>query len=76
MNELEGMINSVLSNPDEMKKIMEVASSLFGGQQSETAPEAEVLETEAPMPDIGSIISGLSKMPPGIFSAAKKLLGG
>lgn len=32
MNELEGMINGLMSNPEEMQKIMDIANSIMGGQ--------------------------------------------
>lgn len=36
MNELGGMLNSILSNPDEMKKIMDMANQIMSGQGGET----------------------------------------
>ena len=74
MNELEGMINGILSNPDEMKKIMNIASSIMGGTAPEKPPEAE--EADRQTPDLSGVRSGLSKLPGGIASAAKKLFSG
>ncbi len=75
MNELEGMINGILSNPDEMKKIMDIASSVMGGNAAESKPPV-VEEDTAQMPDMSGLLSGLSKLPGGIASVAQKLFGG
>ena len=96
MSELEGMLNSVLSNPEEMKKIMEMANSIMS---SNAAASVETSTPPAPeqshdnvqgMPDLSAlgnlagsgggdltgILKGLSSLPPGLFSAAQKLMGG
>ena len=38
MSELEDRINSVLSDPDQMEKIMGMAKSLMGGSEEKSAP--------------------------------------
>lgn len=80
MNNLEDMISSVLSNPDEMKKVMDMAGTLFGGANSDAAPEQPNLENIGAalgsMPPLGGILSGLSNLPGGLASAAGKLIGG
>ncbi|MEG0035560.1 MAG: hypothetical protein RR147_01785 [Oscillospiraceae bacterium] len=74
MNELEGMISGLLSNPDEMKKIMEMAGAMFGGDKS--APETPTAAQTSEMPSMESIMSGLSNLPDGVASMAQKLMGG
>ena len=72
MSELEGMINSVLSNPDEMKKIMEMAGKLMG-QEGAAAPS---VAQDTAMPsgaDIEKLLSGLNGS--GLASAAQGVLG-
>ncbi len=79
MNNLEDMINSVLSNPDEMKKVMDMAGTLFGGAKSDTPPQQPNLENLGSvlgsMPSLDGIMSGLSNLPGGLASAAGKLIG-
>lgn len=77
MNELEGMINGLLSNPDEMKKIMNIASSVMGG--ADGAPsQGDSPSPPIKLPDlgggIGNILGGLSSLPPGLGAAARKFL--
>lgn len=80
MNELEGMINGLMSNPDEMKKIMEMANSIMSGAgntPSEEPPSSPPTSTPAQMPDLsglGNLLGGLSSLPPGISAAAQKLI--
>ena len=37
MNELEGMINGLLSNPEEMKKLMDMAGKILNTDNSDSA---------------------------------------
>ena len=60
MNELEGMINGLLSNPEEMQKIMDIANSVM---ESSGTPSGGV-QTPAPAsaaPDGGGM-SGLGSL--------------
>ena len=62
MNELEGMINGLMSNPDEMKKIMDIANSIMGGAGNTPSGEAPSQPTSQ-TPDLSglsSLLSGLS----------------
>ena len=73
MSELEGMINSVLSNPDEMKKIMEMASKLIGPES--TAAPSVVPDGVIPSgAEIEKLLSGMNGMG-GLASAAQGVLG-
>ncbi len=72
MSDLEGIINGILSNPEEMKKIMDMAGKFMGNEGGETsampsgsAPsETPSLETLLPGVDIA-----------GLASTAQTLLG-
>ncbi len=96
MSELEGMLNSVLSNPEEMKKIMEMANSIMSSNAAESvekpappSPEQSHDNVQG-MPDLSALgnlagsgggdltgmLKGLSSLPPGLFSAAQKFMGG
>jgi len=63
VSELEGMINGILSNPEEMKKIMEMAGKIMGpesGNNSAMPPEsgtpaAQPGDDTLPEIDIGSL---------------------
>lgn len=72
MSELEGMINGILSNPDEMKKIMDMAGKIMGqdGGGSGTAPPNSA---PAAAPSLDNILSGLNT--DGMASAAGNLFG-
>ncbi|MEA4896335.1 MAG: hypothetical protein VB064_13905 [Oscillospiraceae bacterium] len=82
MSELEGMINGILSNPDEMKKIMEMAGKLMGSEDgdasdgsSESAPPATPsLEQLLPGVDIASLASAAQTLLGN--DTIKKLLSG
>lgn len=69
MSEFDDMLNSVLNDPDQMKKIMDMANSLMG---SSDAPKQES-KSEA---DTQSILSDVSKMiSPDMISSVQKLMG-
>jgi hypothetical protein len=80
MSELEGMINGLLSNPDEMKKIMDMAGKLMGQAGGQTGGEAAaavspdfVMPSEA---EISKLLSGLTGgQAPGAASSAGGSLG-
>ncbi|MFB0919898.1 MAG: hypothetical protein QMB62_03305 [Oscillospiraceae bacterium] len=71
MSDLEGMINGILTNPEEMKKIMDMAGKLMsteGGEEpapSETAPNGT--------PALNDLLQGVDIA--GLASAAQTLLG-
>ena len=58
MNELEGMINGLLSNPEEMKKLMDMAGKILNTDNTDSAKKTEETNKTAG-PDLGSILSGL-----------------
>lgn len=76
MNDLEGMINSVLSNPDEMKKIMDMANSIMS-ENSGKPPEGPPppMNNEIP-PEMKELMKGLSSIPPEMSMAAMQLMKG
>ena len=41
MSELEDKINSILSNPEELEKITNIAKSIMGGEAGDAAPSAD-----------------------------------
>ena len=70
MSGIEEMINNVLSDPEQMKKLTSMAQSIMGG---EGGTSAGVPSAAGGMPDL----SGLFKtLPPGIMKAASGFLGG
>ncbi len=71
MSDLEGMINGILSNPDEMKKIMDMAGKIMGeGGIPSAAP------TGSPSPEVPPADNILSGVDIGkLASAAQTLLG-
>ena len=62
MAELEDMINSVLSDPEQMSKIMGMAQSLMGGE-APSAPKE---------PDLGGIMDGID---PKMLGRIQTLMG-
>lgn len=86
MGQLEEMINGVLSDPEQMKKIMDIAGSIMGGvgegqsADATAAPSAPSSpSTPESMPDFSSImkgLSGLSGISGGLGNLAKGFLGG
>ncbi|NLV86306.1 MAG: hypothetical protein GX025_03680 [Clostridiales bacterium] len=78
MDNIEDMINGVLSNPEQMKKVMELAGTFLGGENSNPQENQEPAE-EAGISagaSLDGLMSGLSNLPEGLASAAGKLLGG
>lgn len=59
MSQLEEMINGVLNDPEQMKKIMDIAGSIMGGS-GESQPEGEAAHPSEPPSDLGGIMKGLS----------------
>lgn len=86
MNNIEEMISSVMNDPEQMKKVMDMAGSLMGsgalsglGDLGDTAanPSAAPPTGSAPTGggfDFSSILSGLGKLPGGLAGAASSLL--
>lgn len=74
MNEIGGMLNSILSNPDEMKKIMDVASQIMGNQGGGTPEPAPAASQPSP-PSLDHMLAEISKNPEGLAAAAQSLLG-
>ena len=74
MSDLEGMINGILSNPDEMKKIMDMAGKIMGPQGGASAAQSDGGTSQAPTLD--SILGGINAPTGDIASAAEKLMGG
>jgi len=74
VSDLEGMINGILSNPDEMKKIMDMAGKIMNNEGTPAAQPA-ASESQA-SPSLESILSGISANPGDFAKAAESLLGG
>lgn len=83
MDDLEGMINGILSNPEEMKKIMDMAGQIMGNSGANTSAASG--SDSSGMPSLEGILSGigsgnlngaanLSELA-SLASAAQKLLG-
>lgn len=63
MSELEGMINGLLSNPDEMKKIMDMAGKLMGQAGGQTGGEpAAAVSPDLVLPSEAEISKLLSSL--------------
>jgi hypothetical protein len=78
MDNIEDMINGVLSNPEQMKKVMELAGTFLGGENSSPQKNQEPAE-EAGIPagpSLDGLMAGLSNLPGGLASAAGRFLGG
>lgn len=58
MNELEGMINGLLSNPEEMKKLMDMAGKILNTENTGSVGKTNEPAQQTP-PDLGSILAGL-----------------
>ena len=70
MNEIENKINEILSNPESMSEIMNIAKSLGFNTDNTEPPKKE--SKEAKSPDIqGDMISAVTKIAP-LLSEAKK----
>ena len=67
MGDFDDVLNSILSNPGDMEKIMDLARELSGGRPEPREPEGGEGRSPA-APDL----EGLS---PGMLSAMAKLLG-
>jgi hypothetical protein len=70
MSELEEQLSTVLNNPDEMKKVMQMASSLFGGGNKPAALPAPAEEFSEHLPE------ALPEISPELMGQAMKLLKG
>ncbi|MGI5984370.1 MAG: hypothetical protein GXY01_06735 [Clostridiales bacterium] len=80
MNEMEGMINKLLSNPDDMKKIMDMAGQIMGTDSSAPSGASESGEQQAEpshddIPSLDNMLSGLDSIPGGLTSVVQKLMG-
>lgn len=71
MSDLEGMLNGILSNPEEMKKIMDMAGKLMGTENGETPAPSESAPNGTP--SLESLLQGVDIA--GLTSAAQTLLG-
>ncbi|MBE6730830.1 MAG: hypothetical protein E7564_03970 [Ruminococcaceae bacterium] len=70
MNEIENKINEILSNPESMSEIMNIAKSLGFNTDNTEPPKKESKEVKSP--DIqGDMISAVTKIAP-LLSEAKK----
>lgn len=81
MSSIEEMISSVMNDPDQMKKVMDMAGSIFGGG-APGAPTGGGESSPAPSPagnglgglNFNNILSGLGKLPGGLAGAASSFL--
>lgn len=69
MAELENMIESVMSSPESMSKIMDIVK-MFGGGEEEKTPVKE--ESAPPLPTLGGQTGGFD---PAMLSKIIELLG-
>ncbi len=77
MSDIEKMLNDVLSNPEEMKKIMDVANSLMSGGEtspSEHTPSSHGTGEQGQRPEMSDLLKGISSMPPEASAAAMKII--
>ncbi|NCB74711.1 MAG: hypothetical protein EOM51_08215 [Clostridia bacterium] len=74
MSDLEGMINGILSNPDEMKKIMDMAGKIMGSQSGASASQSDSGTPQGSALD--GILSGINAPTGDIAAAAQNLMGG
>ena len=72
MSDLEGMINGILSNPDEMKKIMDMAGKIMGTEGGAVDANQNLQST----PTLDSILNGMNDIPGGLGAGLGGLLGG
>lgn len=75
MSDLEGMINGILSNPDEMKKIMDMAGKIMNTDGGAPASQATASVSQT-APSLDSILNQINANPEGLAKAAESLLGG
>jgi len=75
VSDLEGMISGILSDPDQMKKIMDMAGQIMGssGNDSSTIPASGVVEAA---PALDNILSGLNDKSGGLSETLQNILGG
>lgn len=86
MNELEGMINGLMSNPEEMQKIMDIANSIMGGQNqngnggdggnTQNTNSASTPASGGAPGGLGSILGNLGNIAPALGKAASALKSG
>lgn len=74
MNDLEGMINGILSDPDQMKMIMNMAGQIMGSNGSDSTPISGSGNSEA-TPPLDNILSGLNGNSGGLSSVLQNLMG-
>lgn len=74
MSDLEGMINGILSNPDEMKKIMDMAGKIMNTDGGTPASQATASVSQT-APSLDSILNQINTNPEGLAKAAETLLG-
>ena len=74
MSDLEGMINGILSNPDEMKKIMDMAGKIMGSQNGDSSAQTEGGAAQGSALD--GILNGIKAPTGDIAAAAQNLMGG
>lgn len=75
MSDLEGMINGILSNPDEMKKIMDMAGKILNTEGGAPASQTTASGSQA-APSLDSILNEINANPEVLAKAAENLLGG
>ncbi len=62
MSEFEDKLNNILSNPDAMSQIMNLAQSIGGGNTGESAPQQEAQGGQSPPPPQSSGGGGLGAL--------------
>ena len=70
MSEFDDMLNGVLNDPNQMKKIMDMANSLMGSSDSPEPEQKSEVNTQNILSDVSKYIS------PDMISSVQKLMGG
>lgn len=74
MNNIEEMISSVMNDPEQMKKVMDMAGSIMGNGGLGGDGGQAAAPSGAGMPDLSGILSGLGKLPGGLAGLAGNFL--
>ncbi len=73
MSDFEDKLNSILSNPDAMGQIMNLAQSLGVDQKNPSPPSGDTQDTPPPPPD-SNPFAALGSLDPRLFQMAAKLM--
>jgi hypothetical protein len=74
MSEFEDRLNSILSSPEEMEKILNIARSFSGSVENEGGTQQQAAPAGDPSGSLGSISSALSGMDPKMLGMLGRLM--